>query len=190
MLSRCLSSIVAATILLASPPAWSQQGSPPPAVVGTWLLESIVDVLEDGTLTHWMGERPTGAIIYSASGHMSVQFMRDPRPLPPDVAAQGTDRVKLAGADPFAALDADALRDLLRGYYAYFGRYEVAPAGDSITHFVESSLRPDEVGVEYRREIRIEGDRLFISLNAEVDGVPRRRVLTWHRAAIGGGGAP
>jgi len=190
MLSRGLSSIVAVTLLLASPLAWSQQAGPPPAIVGTWQLESIVDMLEDGTLTHWMGERPTGAIIYSASGHMGVQFMRDPRPLPPDAAAQEPDRVKLAGADPFAALDADALRDLLRGYYAYFGRYEVSPAGDSITHFVESSLRPEEVGVEYRREIRIEGDRLFISLNAEVDGVPRRRVLTWHRAAIDGGGAP
>jgi hypothetical protein len=187
MLSRSLSSIVVVTALLATPLAWSQQAGPPPAIVGTWLLESIVDMLEDGTLTHWMGERPTGAIIYSASGHMSVQFMRDPRPLPPDAAAQEPDRVKLAGADPFAALDADALRDLLRGYYAYFGRYEVSPAGDSITHYVESSLRPDEVGVEYRREIRIEGDRLYISLNAEMNGVPRRRVLTWHRAAIEGG---
>jgi len=110
--------------------------------------------------------------------------------LPPDAAAQAPDRVRLAGADPFAALDADALRDLLRGYYAYFGRYEVSAAGDSITHFVETSLRPGEVGVEYRREIRIEGDRLYISLNAEVDGVPRRRVLTWRRAAIEVGSAP
>jgi hypothetical protein len=190
MLSRVLSSIVAVTLLLASALAWSQQAGPPPAIVGTWLLDSIVDMLEDGTFTHWMGERPTGAIIYSASGHMGVQFMRDPRPLPPDASAHGTDRVKLAGADPFAELDAASLRDLLRGYYAYFGRYEVSPAGDSITHFVESSLRPEEVGVEYRREIRIEGERLFISLNAEVDGVPRRRVLTWHRAAIESGGAP
>jgi hypothetical protein len=109
--------------------------------------------------------------------------MRDPRPLPP-AAVQGTDRAKLAGADPFAELDAATLRDLLRGYYAYFGRYEVAPGSDAITHFVETSLRPEEVGIEYKREIRIEGDRLFISLNAEVDGVPRRRVLSWHRASM------
>jgi hypothetical protein len=115
---------------------------------------------------------------------MSVQFMRDPRPVPPAAAVQGTDRAKLAGADPFAELDAATLRDLLRGYYAYFGRYEVAPGGGSITHFVKTSLRPEEVGIEYKREIRIEGDRLFISLNAEVDGVPRRRVLSWHRASM------
>jgi hypothetical protein len=176
--------LFAAALLSASPSVRGEEASPPPAIVGTWLLESIVDALEDGTYAHWMGERPTGAILYSASGHMSVQFMRDPRPLPP--AAGGEDRAKLAGADPFAELDAAALRDLLRGYYAYFGRYEVAPAGDAITHFVETSLRPDEVGIEYKRSIRIDGDRLFISLDAGVDGVPRRRVLTWRRAPAAG----
>jgi Lipocalin-like domain len=187
MISRRLSMMAALVAMVAPQFALGQQAGPPPAIVGTWLLETIVDVLEDGTLTHWMGERPTGAIIYSASGHMSVQFMRDPRPLPP--AVEGADRAKLAGADPFAELDAATLRDLLRGYYAYSGRYEVAQAGDAITHFVETSLRPGEVGIEYRREIRIEGDRLFISLNAEVDGVPRRRVLTWRRASMDGDGS-
>jgi hypothetical protein len=117
---------------------------------------------------------------------MSVQFVRDPRPTIPEAASRDGGAAKLAGADPFAELDAAALRDLLRGYYAYFGRYEVSPAGDAITHFVETSLRPGEVGIEYRRAIRIEGDRLFISLDAEVDGVPRRRVLSWRRAAAGG----
>lgn len=185
VLSR-LSSIIAMTMLLAASPALGQQAGPPPAIVGTWLLESIVDVLEDGTISHWMGERPTGAIIYSASGHMSVQFMRDPRPVPPAAEVKGSDRAKLAGADPFAELDSATLRDLLRGYYAYFGRYEVAPGGEAITHFVETSLRPGEVDIVYKREICIEGDRLFISLNAEVDGVPRRRVLTWRRASMDG----
>ena len=181
---RHLTSLVAAAFLFASQSAHGEEASPPPAIVGTWLLESIVDALEDGTYAHWMGERPTGAIIYSDSGHMSVQFMRDPRPLPP--ATGGDDRAKLAGADPFAELDAAALRDLLRGYYAYFGRYAVAPGGDAITHFVDTSLRPEEVGIEYKRAIRIDGDRLYISLDAVVDGVPRRRVLTWRRAAPGG----
>lgn len=178
--------LVAAAILFASPSARSEEAAGPPAIVGTWLLESIVDALEDGTYSHWMGERPTGAIIYTASGHMSVQFMRDPRPTIPGPPPGDGGAARLAGADPFAALDADALRDLVRGYYAYFGRYEVSPGGDAITHFVETSLRPGEVGIEYRRAIRIEGDRLYISLDAEVGGVPRRRVLTWRRAPVKG----
>lgn len=178
--------LVAAAALFASPSARVEEAAARPAIVGTWLLESIVDALEDGTYSHWMGERPKGAIIYSASGHMSVQFMRDPRPTMPEAAPRDGDAAKLAGADPFTALEADALRDLVRGYYAYFGRYEVSPGGDAITHYVETSLRPGEVGVEYRRAIRIEGDRLYISLDAEVGGVPQRRVLTWRRAAPGG----
>jgi len=158
------------------------QAPPQPAIIGTWLLESIVDTLPNGSVSYWMGEHPTGAIVYSASGYMSVQFMRDPRPSLPPRATSGADAASLAGADPFSELGAESLRDLLQGYYAYFGRYQVSAAGDSIAHFVEISLRPSEVGVTYRREIQIEGTRLFITLAANVNGVPRHRVLTWRRA--------
>lgn len=88
----------------------------------------------------------------------------------------------LAGADPFPTLGSTDLRGIVGGYYAYFGRYQVSAAGDSIAHLVETSLRPNEVGVTYRRAIRIDGQRLFISLHAEAGGVPRHRVLTWRRA--------
>jgi hypothetical protein len=119
---------------------------------------------------------------YSASGYMSVQFMRDPRPVLPARAGAGADAARLAGARPFEALTAEPLRDVLEGYYAYFGRYQVNVTGDSVAHFVETSLRPNEVGATYRRAIRIQGNRLFISLHAEENGVPRHRVLTWRRA--------
>jgi hypothetical protein len=172
---------IASAIAAAAMPLHGQ-APPQPAIIGTWLLESIVDTLPNGSVSYWMGEHPTGAIVYSESGHMSVQFMRDPRPLLPPRAAPGADAASLAGADPFSELGAEPLRDLLRGYYAYFGRYQVSAAGDSISHFVETSLRPSEVGVTYRRAIQIEGTRLFITLAANVSGVPRHRVLTWRRA--------
>jgi Lipocalin-like domain len=177
-------------VLLLSLLAWQSHGQsapPPAAIIGTWLLESIVDTLDDGSRSYWMGRQPTGAIIYSASGHMSVQFMRDPRPVLPGPPVAGADASRLAGADPFGSRGAADLRNVVTGYYAYFGRYEVSPTGDAIAHFVETSLRPDEVGVVYKRAIRIEGDQLFISLRAEVDGIPRQRVLTWRRAPLPGG---
>jgi hypothetical protein len=90
--------------------------------------------------------------------------------------------MRLAGNDPFTGLGATELRDVVTGYYAYFGRYEVSAAGDSITHQVSTSLRPTEVGITYRRAIRLANDRLYISLHTTVDGVPRLRVLTWRRA--------
>jgi hypothetical protein len=159
------------------------QGTPvPPAIVGTWLLESIADTLASGSVAYWMGPHPTGAIIYTASGHVSVQFMRDPRPVLPGGAAGELNATRLAGADPFQSLGVAELRDVVRGYYAYFGRYQVSAAGDSITHIVDGSLRPNEVGVTYRRAIRIDRNRLFISLRAEVAGVPRHRILRWRRA--------
>ncbi|HYN83314.1 MAG TPA: lipocalin-like domain-containing protein [Gemmatimonadaceae bacterium] len=141
----CAIATVAAPVRAQSVPAQSP-------IVGTWLLDSIVDTLQNGSVSYWMGRRPTGAIIYSASGHMSVQFMRDPRPVLPERTDSGSNVARLAGADPFAALEVDQLRDLFGGYYAYFGRYQVSAAGDSIAHFVETSLRPDEVGVTYRRD--------------------------------------
>jgi quercetin dioxygenase-like cupin family protein len=173
--------LLAAAAAFAPGPLRAQE-QPAPPIVGTWLLESIVDTLPDGSLAHWMGRHPTGAIVYSASGHMSVQFMRDPRPV--TAAPSEADAARLAGAQPFAGLPANQLRDLLDGYYAYFGRYQLNPAGDSIAHYVETSLRPAEVGVTYRRKVRLDGDRLYISLHATEDGVPRHRVLTWRRAQV------
>ena len=161
----------------------AQQARAQADIVGTWLLESIVDTLNTGAIALWMGPHPSGAIIYSASGHMSVQFMRDPRPVLALSPNAGADAARMAGARPFEGRSVDELRPLLEGYYAYFGRYEISAAGDSITHFVETSLRPAEVGIAYRRAIRIAGNRLFIDLKVVEEGVPRHRVLTWRRAS-------
>lgn len=174
--------LLASAVAVAATPLSAQGTAARARVVGAWLLESIVDTLPNGALAYWMGRNPTGAIVYAASGHMSVQFMRDPRPRLPASTAASADAARLAGASPFRDLGVDVLRDLLEGYYAYTGRYQVTGAGDSVAHYVESSLRPDEVGVTYRRAIRIEGDRLFITLHAEEQGVARHRVLTWRRA--------
>lgn len=159
-------------------PGQAQTSAPSSSVIGTWLLESIVDTLPDGSIDRWMGSHPTGAIVYSPSGYMSVQFMRDPRP---QLAPGTTLDADAAPGHLFDSLPPESVREVLNGYYAYFGRYQVTAAGDSVTHFVETSLRPHEVGIIYRRAIRIDGDRLFISLHTEDGGIRRHRVLTWTR---------
>jgi len=51
------------------------------ALIGTWKLVSVETLRPSGEISHeWMGRNPTGLIIYDPTGHMSVQFMRDPRP--------------------------------------------------------------------------------------------------------------
>ena len=49
-------------------------------VVGVWELQSIVDTASTGKVPQWMGVHPTGLIVYTATGHVTVQIMRDPRP--------------------------------------------------------------------------------------------------------------
>ena len=167
---RLGSVIVGALAALSTPRCIAQTPTPPATgIVGTWRLESIVDTLPDGSPYRWLGARPTGEIRYDATGHMAVQFMRDPRP----TVAAGTARQ----ATP------QELRAVYDGYYAYFGRYRLSARGDSVVHFIRASLHPEEVGVVYRRAVRVEGGHLFITSQFidESDRLLHRRFLTFAR---------
>jgi hypothetical protein len=93
----------------------------------------------------------------------------------------GIDSATLLTIAPYQSLTAEEMRDVYLGYYAYTGRYELNAAGDSVTHRIESSLRPPEVGRVNSRAIRVEGERLILSTRLTVDGEPRHRVLVWQR---------
>src|SRR5882762_7683856 len=73
-------------LLVAVASVCSAQGVSAPAVnrntvIGTWRLISVETLRPGGEVNHeWMGRNPVGLIIYDATGHMSVQIMRDPRP--------------------------------------------------------------------------------------------------------------
>jgi hypothetical protein len=138
-------------------------------IIGTWRLESLVDTLPDGSVYLWLGRKPSGEIRYDGTGHMAVQFMRDPRP----TVATG----KGSRASPLE------LRALYEGYYAYFGRYELSTRADSVTHFVQARLQPEEVGIVYRRAVQLRGDHLLISLEFidSADSLRHRRFLAFTR---------
>jgi len=167
LLKRCTATalFLAVTVL----PASAQSRGPSAALIGTWLLESLVDTLPDGSLYHWMGNNPSGTITYDQHARMAVQLRRDPPArFASTVADEATPEERRAAYD---------------GYYAYYGRYELSAAGDSVVHHVEGSLRPGEVGIVYRRAVIISGDRLVIHLRpTEADGLVHHRVLTWRRA--------
>jgi len=59
----------------------------------------------------------------------------------------------------------------------------VSARGDSVAHFIQASLHPEEVGVVYRRAVRAEGDRLLITSQFidESDRLVHRRFLTFAR---------
>jgi hypothetical protein len=128
-------------------------------LVGTWTLLSIDERRPNGDIVHREGSYPRGLIIYDRTGNMSVQIMRDPPP-------------------PFSSNDAhasfDELRSAYRGYHAYFGTYDVDERERTVTHHVRGSMRPFEVGKDYRRSVRLVDDRLILSLS-------ETRSLTWRR---------
>ncbi len=135
-------------------------------VAGTWNLVAIEDTRPNGEVVYWMGEKPAGIIMYDASGNMSVQFMRDPRP---------TFAAEYNRATP------EEIKNAYEGYFAYFGTYEVDEEKGTVMHHLKGSLRPQEVGIDYERAFKLAGDRLVLSMR--VPGKEgRQRNLIWERA--------
>ena len=136
--------------------------------VGVWRLEAIRDRLPDGrTRDHPdFGPGPDGFLVYTDSGHVSVQFMRRDRPL-----WQVED-------DPTDAERAEAAR----GYGAYAGRFEVDEAAGVVRHHVETALIPGRVGATLTRSFSLEGDRLTLRPpRLRRHGLDIERALTWRR---------
>ena len=132
-------------------------------VVGSWKLVSIERVRESGEVERpddWLGKNPTGVVIYDPAGQMSVQFMRDPRPS------------FKSGAWFTATLE--EMKDAFEGYYAYFGTYEINETEGFILHRVQGSLRPEEVGISYKRAFKLSGNRLMLT-------TPELRRVTFER---------
>jgi hypothetical protein len=105
---------------------------------GTWRLVSVEDRDDEGRLTYPYGERPSGLLVYDASGHMAVQIMSNERA-------------------------PEEMRSILEGFTAFFGTYEVNEEECTITHRVEGHLLPSSVGKELVRGFEFSGDRLILS---------------------------
>jgi hypothetical protein len=136
--------------------------------VGEWRLESIRDRLADGRVEEHpdFGPDVDGVLAYTASGRMSVQFMR--------VGRKAWKREEA----PTEAERADACRS----YGAYAGRFEVDETAGSVRHHVETALIPNRVGTTLTRSFSLDGDRLTLSPPTfRRNGMKVRRSLVWRR---------
>jgi hypothetical protein len=101
-------------------------------------------------------------IIYDASGHMSGQIMNPDRPT--------------FSSDDLSVLTAEELRDILAGYTAYFGTYEIDESGGFVMHQRLGHLNPNRVVVDAKRFFEFSGDELTLTV------APARNLkLTWRR---------
>ena len=108
-----------------------------------------------------LGEKPSGRLVYDASGAMMLQMMRTGR--------------KSAIATPSALRDKTNPRVIL-GYDSYFGRYTVDETAGTVTHHVEGSLFPEDLGSDWVRPFTLEGDTLTLRLTSD-DGLTRTLVF-------------
>ena len=138
-------------------------------LVGAWQLTTRTVRRSDGTtLTDpVLGAQPLGRLFYDASGVMMLQMMRQGRS-----AAIGTT------ANPRDAANAR----VVLGYDAYFGRYSVDERAGTITHHVEGSLFPEDLGDDFVRPFTLDGDTLTLRFTSTADGGDITRTLVFTRS--------
>ena len=163
--------MVLSTVALAAAPAQSTRPASGVSqrIVGAWVLASRTVRRADGTALAdpVLGEKPLGRLYYDASGVMMLQMMRMDR-----AAAIGKPANPKDAANPRAIL----------GYDAYFGRYTIDERAGTITHHVEGSLFPEDLGKDWVRPFTLEGDTLTLKFTSPTDGVEITRTLVFRRS--------
>ena len=151
--------------------ASAKQPQPRSPLVGGWFLIDAVTVQKDGRTGPW-NDRPrpyNGLIVCEPNGLMSVQIASARSPLPKD--------------SDFTKLPAEQQLAYLQSYYAYYGRYEFDHLQSVVTHFVASSLDPTEIGIVYRRKVKLVGDVVTLTTIPPVTPTSgSHSVLSWRRA--------
>ena len=145
-------------------PATRPTNGATPRIVGTWQLMKRTVSRADGTtiVDPVLGEKPSGRLVYDPSGAMALQMMRTGR--------------KDAISTPASPRDKSNPRAIL-GYDSYFGRYTVDEKAGTVTHHVEGSLFPEDLGSDWVRPFTLEGDTLTLRLTSAADGVTRTLVF-------------
>lgn len=138
-------------------------------LVGAWRLIKIEVIGSNGRVTDPFYQADSvGAILYDASGWMSVQIAAPHRqPLVGPVArGQGDVDQRLAAFDT---------------YYAYFGSWSVDDTRGTVTHHVVASMNPSETGLDYLQKVTLQGDLLTFTGQDTVSGRPVVRIKVWQR---------
>lgn len=140
----------------------------PEQILGRWDIVSWLQLYDDGRRQAPLGETLEGFIRYVPDGDMICM-----------IADAG--RANFTSGGQWNASDADKA-----GAYgtmlAYAGRWRIE--GETVVHEVALSLFPNWKGGEQRRQVRLDGDTLFIEARLE-DGTAEARTaqLKWKRAA-------
>jgi catechol 1,2-dioxygenase len=125
--------------------------------VGTWELQSYE--VRSGT-DDWvlappvLGGEPVGILVYDDKGNMAVQITTNPR------------SVETPANNP----------EIVNGYVAYYGRYEVDTEVGTVTHHRRNHINPEIGSLSVVRYFRFSDDVLTLTFAPE-----RQQRLNWVR---------
>ena len=132
--------------------------------LGSWGLVSLEQVLASGEVLKPFGDSPSGLIVYQADGYMSAQLSVG-RP------------ARFANDDSGQASEEEAA-EAWRGYFGYWGSFEVDVEDSMVVHRVEGSSFSNFIGTEQVRHFRFDGaNRLIL----EAESPSGRLVAIWQR---------
>lgn len=118
-------------------------------VVGVWSLQSFIVTDVNNESKDW-GVHAHGTLIYSGSGHMSININRQLVPT------------------------GNEFKDIYEAIFSYSGTYKVD--GDKIIHTVTESSNPARIGQDQVRHAKIDNGYLVLSSGKESFGMA---VLIW-----------
>jgi hypothetical protein len=138
-------------------------------MLGSWELQQRTVRRASGEVVNdpVLGENPIGRLFYDASGHMALQMMRQGR----------TQAIN----EPSHPEQAKNVRVVL-GYDAYFGSFTVDEAAGTVTHHVEGSLFPEDLGKDFTRRFRVEGDTFELNFTSPTADGEIIRTLVFQRS--------
>jgi hypothetical protein len=137
-------------------------------IVGRWNIVSWFQLYDDGRRQAPLGENLDGFIRYTPDGDMVCMIANSDLP---DFVSGGQWNASVAER-------AKAYSSML----AYAGKWRIE--GDGIVHAVEQSLFPNWKGGDQRRQLRLEGEVLFIEARLEAGTAEARTAqLKWQRAS-------
>ena len=140
--------------------------------IGVWKLisgESKDEVT--GEILYPWGRNPVGRLSYDEAGRVFAQLMNPGRRSVGGVANRGA-------AAAIAAASTDDMREMLTGFNAYFGTFEVDEPTRTVIHHLQSALIPSWVGSHQRRKYEFFGHDQLILLNSASQAAYR---LVWQR---------
>jgi hypothetical protein len=139
--------------------------------IGVWRLVSYEATNKSTREVFYpLGPKPFGRLTYDPAGRMSAQLMN------PGRRAVGGSPERSAVAVTQRA-SCEEMREMVTGFSAYCGRFEVDESSQTVTHHVEACLIPSWVGSKQHRSFQFAGNQLILT-SAKQESVGR---LVWQR---------